>query len=205
MYDDLSKKQIEILNYIKEQVEQVGYPPSVREICKGVNLKSTSTVHGHLNTLEEKSYIRKDPSKPRAIEVLDYENEYDIAKKETVDVPIIGNVAAGSPMLAFEDIEDTYPVAKDIVENKDVFMLKIQGESMIEAGIFDGDLVLVEKSSIAENGEIVVALLDNEATVKKFYKEKDHIRLQPANSLMEPIYTRDIKVLGRVKALYRIM
>ena len=205
MYDDLSKKQIEILNYIKEQVEQVGYPPSLREICKGVNLKSTSTVHGHLNTLEEKSYIRKDPSKPRAIEVLDYENEYDIAKKETVDVPIIGNVAAGSPMLAFEDIEDTYPVAKDIVENKDVFMLKIQGESMIEAGIFDGDLVLVEKSSIAENGEIVVALLDNEATVKKFYKEKDHIRLQPANSLMEPIYTRDIKVLGRVKALYRIM
>ena len=206
MYEDLTKKQIEILLYIKNDIETNGYHPSVREICTGVGLKSTSTVHGHMNKLEEYGYIRKDPTKPRAIEVLDTNNDnFLMNKKKTVDVPIVGSVAAGSPILAVENIEDTYPVPADVVNGRSVFMLKIKGESMIEAGILDGDLVLVEKRTTAENGDIVVALLEDEATVKRFFKEDNRVRLQPENQSMEPIYSRNVSILGKVTALYRNM
>lgn len=204
MYEDLTQKQIEILLYIKNELQRQGYPPAVREICQGVNLKSTSTVHGHLEKLEMKGYIRKDPTKPRAIEILDREDDFLLARKKTVDVPIVGKVTAGTPILAVENIEDTYPVPLELVEGHDVFMLKIQGESMIDAGILDGDLVLVKEQKTAYNGEIIVALIaDEEATVKRFYKEKDTIRLQPENQFMSPIYTKDVSILGKVIGLYR--
>jgi repressor LexA len=203
VYEDLSQKQIEILLYIKSQLQIKGYPPAVREICKGVNLKSTSTVHGHLEKLEAKGYIRKDPTKPRAIEILDKDDDFLFTHKKTVDIPIVGKVTAGEPILAVENIEDTYPVPLELVEGHDVFMLKIQGESMIDAGILDGDLVLVKEQNDAHNGEIVVALLGDEATIKTFYKEKDRIRLQPENQFMEPIYARDVSILGKVIGLYR--
>lgn len=203
MYEDLSQKQVEILLYIKSEIQRQGYPPSVREICKGVNLKSTSTVHSHLEKLESKSYIRKDPTKPRAIEILDREDDFLLAKKKTIDVPIIGKVTAGSPILAVENIEDTYPIPLNLVEGNEVFLLKVQGESMIDAGILDGDLVLVKEQVNVENGDIIVALLDEEATIKRFYKEKDNIRLQPENQFMEPIYTRNISILGKVTGLFR--
>ena len=203
MYEDLSQKQIEILLYIKNDLQKRGYPPSVREICKGVDLKSTSTVHGHLEKLEAKGYIRRDATKPRAIEILDQDDDFLLAHKKTVDIPIVGKVTAGSPILAVENIEDTYPVPLEIVQGNDVFILKVQGESMIDAGILDSDLVLVKEQNNANNGEIVVALLEDEATVKRFFKEKDRIRLQPENQFMEPIYSRDVVILGKVKGLYR--
>lgn len=203
MYEDLTQKQIEILLYIKNEIQRQGYPPAVREICKGVNLRSTSTVHGHLEKLEAKGYIRKDPTKPRAIEILDKDDDFLLSHKKTVDVPILGKVTAGAPILAVENIEDTYPVPLELVEGHDVFMLKIQGESMIDAGILDGDLVLVKEQHTAYNGEIIVALLGEEATVKRFYKEKDTIRLQPENQFMEPIYSKDVCILGKVIGLYR--
>ncbi len=203
MYEDLSQKQIEILLFIKSELQKKGYPPAVREICKGVGLKSTSTVHGHLERLEQKGYIRKDPTKPRAIEILDKDNDFLFSHKKTLDVPIIGKVTAGTPILAVENIEDTYPVPLDLVEGSDVFMLKVSGESMIEAGILDGDLVLVREQNQARNGEIVVALLGEDATIKRFYKEKDTIRLQPENQFMEPIYSKDVSILGKVIGLYR--
>ncbi len=203
MYEDLSQKQIEILLYIKSELQRQGYPPAVREICKGVNLKSTSTVHGHLEKLESKGYIRKDPTKPRAIEILDKNDDFLLIKKKTVDIPILGKVTAGTPILAVENIEDTYPVALELVEGHDVFMLKVRGESMIDAGIIDGDLILVQEQSTAKNGDIIVALLDDEATVKRFFKEKDTIRLQPENQFMEPIYSRDVQVLGKAIGLFR--
>lgn len=203
MYEDLSQKQIEILLFIKSEIQKKGYPPAVREICTGVGLKSTSTVHGHLEKLEQKGYIRKDPTKPRAIEILDKDDDFLLTRKKTLDVPIVGRVTAGSPILAVENIEDTYPVPLELVEGHDVFMLKVQGESMIEAGILDGDLVLVKEQNQAYNGEIVVALLGEEATVKRFYKERDRIRLQPENQFMEPIYSRDVSILGKVIGLYR--
>ena len=203
MFEDLTQKQIEILLYIKSEVQRQGYPPAVREICKGVNLKSTSTVHGHLEKLEQKGYIRKDPTKPRAIEILDKDDGYLLAAKKTMDVPIIGRVTAGAPILAVENIEDTYPVPLEIVEGHDVFILKVQGESMIDAGIIDGDLVLVSEQKTALNGEIVVALLDDEATIKRFFKEKNRIRLQPENQFMEPIFPENVSILGKVIGLYR--
>lgn len=203
MYEDLSQKQIEILLFIKSELQKKGYPPAVREICKGVGLKSTSTVHGHLERLEQKGYIRKDPTKPRAIEILDKDNDFLFSHKKTLDVPIIGKVTAGTPILAVENIEDTYPVPLDLVEGSDVFMLKVSGESMIEAGILDGDLVLVREQNQARNGEIVVALLGEDATIKRFYKEKDTIRLQPENQFMEPIYSKNVSILGKVIGLYR--
>lgn len=203
MYEDLSQKQIEILLYIKSEIQRQGYPPAVREICKGVDLKSTSTVHRYLEKLETLGYIRKDPTKPRAIEILDKEDNFLLSKKKTVDIPILGRVTAGSPILAVENIEDTYPVPHEIVEGTDAFILKIQGESMINAGILDGDLVLVKEQKIANNGDIVVALIGEEATVKRFFKEKDKIRLQPENQFMEPIYSREVTVLGKVIGLYR--
>ncbi len=203
MYEDLSQKQIEILLYIKSEIQRQGYPPAVRDICKGVNLKSTSTVHGHLEKLEAKGYIRKDPTKPRAIEILDKEDDFLLARKKTVDIPIIGQVTAGLPILAVENIEDTFPVAVELVEGHDVFFLRVKGESMVDAGILDGDLVLVQEQKNANNGDIVVALLDDTATVKRFYKEKDRVRLQPENQFMEPIYALDITVLGKVIGLFR--
>ena len=205
MYEDLTQKQIEILLYIKSEVQRQGYPPAVRDICKGVNLKSTSTVHSHLEKLESKGYIRKDPTKPRAIEILDRNDDFLLISKKTVDIPILGKVTAGTPILAVENIEDTYPVPLELVEGHDVFMLKIQGESMIDAGILDGDLVLVREQKSALNGDIVVALLEDEATVKRFFKEKDIIRLQPENQFMEPIYAKDVSILGKVIGLFRKM
>ena len=203
MYEDLSQKQIEILLYIKSEIQRQGYPPAVRDICKGVNLKSTSTVHAHLEKLESKGYIRKDPTKPRAIEILDREDDFLLAKKKTVDVPIVGQVTAGLPILAVENIEDTFPVPVEFVKDHDVFFLKVKGESMVDAGILDGDLVLVQEQKMANNGEIVVALLEDEATIKTFYKEKNRIRLQPENQFMEPIYAIDVTILGKVIGLFR--
>ncbi|HEY8361374.1 MAG TPA: transcriptional repressor LexA [Tissierellaceae bacterium] len=203
MYEDLTQKQIEILFFIKSEIQRQGYPPSVRDICKGVNLKSTSTVHSHLEKLEEKGYIRRDATKPRAIEILDKSDNSLLVSKKTVDVPIVGKVTAGEPILAIQNIEDTFPIPVELVKDNNVFMLKVQGESMIEAGILDGDLVLVKEQKTAENGDIVVALLNEEATVKRFYKEKDRIRLQPENQFMSPIYTNEVTILGKVIGLFR--
>jgi len=199
---DLSVKQQQILEFIKKEVRSKGYPPSVREICEAIGLKSTSTVHGHLSRLEKKGYIRRDPTKPRAIEVLNTEPvpEYN---QELVHIPIVGTITAGIPILAVENIEDTFPLPVQYVNNDDMFMLKVRGESMIEAGIFDKDLILVRQQQVAENGDIVVALIEDYATVKRFYKEKDHIRLQPANSTMSPIIVQDCSVLGKVVGLFR--
>lgn len=204
LYPDLTKRQTEILEFIKKEIRQKGYPPSVREIGDAVGLMSSSTVHGHLQTIEDKGYIRRDPTKPRAIEVLDSSNNSP-GKKNVVEVPIVGRVTAGQPILAVENVEDTFPIAEDLVHNESVFMLKVQGESMIEAGILDGDLIIVRQQNIACNGDIVVALIDDEATVKRFYKEKTLIRLQPENSSMEPIYTQDATILGKVIGVYRII
>lgn len=192
-------KQEEILEFIKMQLIDKGYPPSVREICSAVGLRSTSTVHGHLERLEKKGYIRRDPTKPRAIEVIEL-----VSRKEMVNIPVVGTVTAGQPILAVENIEDTFSIPINFVKNNsELFMLTISGESMIEAGILDGDKVIIEKTSTAENGEIVVALIDNEATIKRFYKEKDHIRLQPENKNMEPIIVDDCRIIGKIVGLYR--
>lgn len=203
MYEDLNQTQLEILHFMKGQIQKKGYPPSVREICKGVNLKSTSTVHRHLEKLEAKGYIRKDPTKPRAIEILDRDEDSLFATKKTVDIPIIGKVTAGQPILAVEHIEDTFPVPIEMAERGPLFMLEVQGDSMIEAGILSGDYVLVKQQNHAINGDIVVALLEDEATVKRFFKEKDYIRLQPENDAMSPILAKEVTVLGKVIGLYR--
>jgi len=203
MYEDLNENQIRILHFIKEQLKLKGYPPSVREICKGVNLKSTSTVHRHLERLETKGYIRRDPTKPRAIEILDNSDDNLFQPKKTVDIPIIGKVTAGEPVLAVEHIEDTFPVPMELAERGPLFMLRVQGDSMIEAGILDGDYVIVKQQNDAINGDVVIALIDNEATIKRFYKEKNYIRLQPENQSMEPIIVKDVKILGKVIGLYR--
>jgi len=201
MYSDLSSRQLAILNFIKKELQKKGYPPSVREIGEAVGLSSSSTVHGHLAHLEEKGYIRRDPTKPRAIEVLDGTSGF--ARKEIVNVPIVGKVTAGQPILAVENIEDTFPLPVDFVNNDNVFILSVRGDSMINAGILDGDYVLVRQQPHAKNGDIVVALIEDEATVKTFYKEKDYVRLQPENDSMEPIYTTDVKVLGKVIGVFR--
>ncbi|MBM7624131.1 transcriptional repressor LexA [Sporohalobacter salinus] len=203
--EDLSARQQQILNFIIEEISQKGYPPSVREIADAVGLSSPSTVHSHLTTLEEKKYIRKDPTKPRAIEVL-YEpiNENKI-EKEMVNIPLVGTVKAGKPILAIENIEDTFPISLEYISdtNTQLFMLTVEGESMIEAGILDGDYVIVKQQNIAQDKDIVVALLDKEVTIKRFFKEEDHIRLQPENKTMEPIVTSDVKILGKVIGIYR--
>lgn len=203
MYPDLSHRQTDILEFIKRVIRQKGYPPSVREIGDAVGLMSSSTVHGHLQTLEEKGYIRRDATKPRAIEILD--SSSDVNDKKTVHVPIIGRVTAGQPILAQENIEDTFPLSADMVNSDSVFMLRVKGESMIEAGILDGDLILVRQQNVARNGEIVVALIGDEATVKRFYREKTLVRLQPENSMMEPIYSQDVTVLGKVIGVFRLL
>ncbi|WP_026882229.1 transcriptional repressor LexA [Clostridium akagii] len=192
--------QTEIYDFIQSEVINKGYPPSVREICAKVGLSSTSTVHGHLSRMEKKGLIKRDPSKPRAIELL----KDSFPKQELITVPILGKVQAGLPILAVENIEDYFTLPIQYTKsNKDLFMLKISGESMIDAGIYDGDLAIVEKSSSAENGDIVVALINDEATIKRFFKEKDHIRLQPANPSMEPIIVDDCQIVGQLVGLYR--
>ncbi|MCQ1529888.1 transcriptional repressor LexA [Lutispora saccharofermentans] len=200
--DDLSSKQIEVLDFIKKELASKGYPPSVREICEAVNLKSTSTVHGHLERLEKKGFIRRDATKPRAIEVLD-SNSFMFPRKEMVELPIVGKVTAGQPILAQENIEDTFPIPMEFVGNDVSFILVIKGDSMINAGILDGDYVIVLKQSHANNGDIVVALIDDEATVKRFYKEKGHFRLQPENPIYDPIITDNLSIIGKVTGVLR--
>ncbi len=200
-YGKISAKQREILDYIKSEILQRGYPPAVREICEAVNLKSTSSVHSHLETLEKNGYIRRDPTKPRAIEIVD--DSFNLSRHEIVNVPIIGTVTAGQPILAIENIEGYFPLLSEDMPKSDTFMLKVKGESMINAGIFNGDLILVEKQVTAENGEIVVALIDDSATVKTFYKEEGHFRLQPENDTMDPIIVDHVTILGKVRGLYR--
>lgn len=197
---DLTPRQDQILAYIRREVLSKGYPPSVREIGQAVGLSSSSTVHGHLGKLEEKGYIRRDPTKPRAIELV---NDREVMRKEIVNVPIVGRVTAGEPILAVENIEDFFPMPKDFAHYEDVFMLRVRGDSMINAGILDGDFVVVRQQSHAENGEIVVALIEDEATVKRFYKESDHIRLQPENPNLEPIRATHVEILGKVVGLFR--
>ena len=205
-YGKISKKQSEILEYIKNEILNRGFPPSVREICEAVNLKSTSSVHSHLETLEKNGYIRRDPTKPRAIEIVD--DNFNLVRRETVNVPIIGKVAAGQPLLAVENVEGYFPIPAEYMPNSKTFMLVVQGDSMINAGIFNGDYVIVEQQTTAENGQKVVALIDDSATVKTFYKENGFIRLQPENDSMDPILVspnQSFQILGRVIGVFRFM
>lgn len=201
-YGKISNKQREILEYIKQEILNRGYPPAVREICEAVDLKSTSSVHSHLETLEKNGYIRRDPTKPRAIEIID--DNFNLTRREVVNVPIIGNVAAGQPLLAVENIENYFPIPVEFMPNAETFMLNVKGESMINAGIYDGDQILVQKQSDARNGDIVVALVDDSATVKTFYKENGHFRLQPENDTMDPIIVEDCQILGKVFGVFRL-
>ena len=203
VYGKITKKQEEILEYIKDQIMNRGFPPAVREICEAVNLKSTSSVHAHLETLEKNGYIRRDPTKPRAIEILD--DNFNMVRRELVNVPVVGRVAAGEPILATENVESYFPIPAEYVPKNPTFMLTVKGDSMINAGIFSGDHLLIEQKSTAENGEIIVALLDDSATVKTFYKEDGHYRLQPQNDAMEPIITDDVQILGKVIGVFRFL
>ena len=199
----ISAKQQEILEYIKSQILERGFPPAVRDICEAVHLKSTSSVHSHLKTLEKNGYIRRDPTKPRAIEILD--DSFNFTRREMVNVPIVGRVAAGEPILAEQNIENYFPIAMEYMPNQQTFMLKVRGESMINAGILDGDMVLVEQRKTAHNGEIIVALIEDGATVKTFYKEEGVIRLQPENDTMDPIIVPDCQILGKVIGVFRFL
>jgi repressor LexA len=201
----LSKRQQDILDFIKEEVKKKGYPPSVREIGEAVGLASSSTVHGHLARLESKGFIRRDPTKPRAIEILDMEETASMPASNVVNVPVVGKVTAGQPITAIENVEEFFPLPERLVPaDEQVFMLEVMGDSMIEAGILDGDYVIVRQQKTANNGDIVVAMTEeDEATVKRFFKEKDHIRLQPENSTMEPIILRNVSILGKVIGVYR--
>lgn len=200
-YGKISSKQQEILDFLKEEILNKGYPPAVREICEAVHLKSTSSVHAHLETLEKNGYIRRDPTKPRAIEIVD--DNFNMVRTEMVSIPLVGRIAAGEPILAVENIESYFPIPAEYVPRGDTFMLKVQGESMINAGIMDGDLILVESVNVARNGDMVVALVDDSATVKTFYHEGDHIRLQPENDNMDPILLNDVTILGKVFGVFR--
>lgn len=203
-YGKISKKQQEILDYIKNEILNRGFPPAVREICEAVNLKSTSSVHSHLETLEKNGYIRRDPTKPRAIEILD--ENFNLTRREMVNVPILGRVAAGEPLLAVENVESYFPIPSEFLPNAQTFMLHVKGESMVNAGILDGDSVLVQQQSSAENGEMVVALIEDGATVKTFYKEDGYYRLQPENDAMEPIIVHgDLTILGKVIGVFRFL
>ena len=193
----ISAKQQEILEYIKSQLLAKGYPPSVREICEAVHLKSTSSVHSHLETLEKNGYIRRDPTKPRAIEILD--DEFNLARREMVNIPIVGTVTAGEPILAVENITGYFPVPSELMPNAELFMLAVRGESMINAGIYDGDVVIVHQQQTAENGDIIVALInDEDTTIKRFYKEECRVRLQPENDQYSPMYFNNVSILGKV-------
>ena len=200
--EKITAKQQEILEYIKETILKKGYPPAVREICEAVHLKSTSSVHSHLETLEEKGYIRRDPTKPRTIEIID--DCFNLTRREVVNVPLLGTVAAGVPLLAEENIENYYPIPVELLPNADTFMLNVKGNSLINDGIFDGDQLIVERCSTAYDGEIVVALVDDSATVKRFYKEDGYYRLQPENDEMEPILVDHLEILGKVIGLFRL-
>ena len=201
-FGKISSKQQEILEYIKEEILKRGYPPAVREICEAVNLKSTSSVHSHLETLEKNGYIRRDPTKPRAIEICD--DSFQMVRTEMVSIPVVGRVAAGEPIFAEENIESYFPIPADIVPRGESFILKVKGDSMINVGIFSGDQIFVNACNTANNGDTVVALVDDSATVKTFYKEKDHIRLQPENDDMDPIIVDDCQILGKVFGVFRI-
>ena len=201
--EQLSDKQQQILEFIKSRILDKGYPPAVREICEAVNLRSTSSVHSHLETLEKNGYIRRDPTKPRAIEIMD--DTFNLNRREMVNVPILGNVAAGEPLFAEENIEDYFPIPAEMVPNSEVFMLHVRGESMINVGILDGDNVLVQQQNTAKDGEMVVALVEDSATVKTFYKEDGYIRLQPENDTMEPIIVPDCQILGKVFGIFRFL
>ena len=203
MAGKISSKQREILEYIKAQILERGFPPAVRDICEAVNLKSTSSVHSHLETLEKNGYIRRDPTKPRAIEILD--ESFNFTRREMVNVPLVGRVAAGEPILADQNIENYFPIPMEFMPNAQTFMLTVKGESMINAGIFDGDMVLVEECKTARNGEMVVALIEDGATVKTFYKEEGIIRLQPENDTMDPIILPDVTILGKVIGVFRFL
>ena len=200
-YGKISDKQREILEYIKKEILNRGYPPAVREICEAVDLKSTSSVHSHLETLEKNGYIRRDPTKPRAIEIID--ENFNLTRREVVNVPMVGRVAAGQPILAVENIDNYFPIPAEFMPNEESFMLRVKGESMINAGILDGDNILVKRQKDARNGDIVVALVDDSATVKTFYKENGHIRLQPENDDMDPIIVPDCEILGKVFGVFR--
>ena len=200
----ITNKQLEILEYIKNTRLSEGYPPALREICEAVHLRSTSSVHAHLATLEKNGYIRRDPAKPRTIEILD--DLFNFSTREMVNIPVVGTVAAGESILAEERVEDYFPFPAEVLHtDKEVFMLQVKGESMINAGIKPGDKIMVEQQDTAENGEIVVALIEDSATVKRFYKEQDHYRLQPENDTMEPIIVSDVQILGKVVGLIRMM
>lgn len=202
-YGKISNKQREILEYIKQEILNKGYPPAVREICEAVDLKSTSSVHSHLETLEKNGYIRRDPTKPRAIEIID--DNFNLTRREVVNVPLIGKVAAGQPLLAVENIESYFPIPTEFMPNAETFMLTVKGESMINVGIYDGDQILVQRQPDAHNGDIVVALVDDSATVKTFFKEDGYYRLQPENDSMDPIIVTECTILGKVFGVFRFL
>ncbi len=197
----ISAKQQEILDFIKSEIINKGYPPAVREICEAVHLKSTSSVHSHLETLEKNGFIRRDPTKPRAIEIMD--DDFNLARREVVNVPMIGEIAAGEPIFADQNIEGYFPLLPENMPTGEAFMLRVRGESMINVGIYDGDQILVRKQNTARNGDIVVALVDDSATIKTFYQEDGHYRLQPENDSMDPIIVDHVEVLGKLAGLYR--
>lgn len=197
----ISAKQQEILDFIKSEIIDKGYPPAVREICEAVHLKSTSSVHSHLETLEKNGFIRRDPTKPRAIEIID--DDFNLSRREIVNVPLVGEIAAGEPIFAEQNIEGYFPILPEHMPSGEAFMLKVRGESMINVGIFDGDQILVKKQNTAKNGDIVVAMVDNAATVKTFYKEDGHYRLQPENDSMDPIIVDQVEILGKLAGLFR--
>ena len=200
----ITPKQQEILDFLKKEILMKGYPPAVREICEAVHLKSTSSVHSHLETLEKNGYIRRDPTKPRAIEIMDDSFNYLRTETEIASIPVIGTVAAGQPLLAVENITDYFPFPANLLPNKETFILRVKGDSMINMGILDGDYIIVEQTNTAQNGEVIVALVDDSATVKRFYAEDGHFRLQPENDFMEPIIVDHVEILGKVIRLIRL-
>ena len=199
----ISPKQQEILEYIKSQILERGFPPAVRDICEAVHLKSTSSVHSHLETLEKNGYIRRDPTKPRAIEILD--ESFNFTRREMVNVPMVGRVAAGEPLLAEQNVENYFPIPMEFMPNNQTFMLRVKGDSMINIGIFDGDLVLVEQRQTSRNGEVIVALVEDGATVKRFFKEEGVFRLQPENDALDPIIVKEVQILGKVIGVFRFL
>lgn len=211
----MKDRERKVLEYMKQEIRQKGYPPTVREICTALNIKSTSTVFKDIASLEKQGYLKKDPSKPRALMIVDGDSPMgagestagqEVVPADVVEVPVVGRIAAGTPILAEQNIEDSFPVPARFVSEGTNFMLTVRGESMIEAGIMDGDYILVEQQQTARDGEIVVAMVDgfeSEATVKTFYREDDHVRLQPENSSMSPIIVDDVKILGKVKGVFR--
>ena len=201
----ITPKQQEILDFLKKEILMKGYPPAVREICEAVHLKSTSSVHSHLETLEKNGYIRRDPTKPRAIEIMDDSFNYLRTETEIASIPVIGTVAAGQPLLAVETITDYFPFPANLLPNKETFILRVKGDSMINMGILDGDYIIVEQTNTAQNGEVIVALVDDSATVKRFYAEDGHFRLQPENDFMEPIIVDHVEILGKVIRLIRTL